>query len=635
MPMTLSEYDELIKKLEALEAENPRGYKLRVAGLAAAGFGYILFAFTLVLFAWFVGIWLSVMGGLIWLTLVCGAGFCFTLYSSARTLFVSIPRPQGRVLSRSEAPVIFEELEALRDNLGAPKIHEVILSEDYNAAMIQTPRLGVFGLYHNTMVLGLPLLMSLSREEFRSVIGHELGHAAGQHSRFASWIYRLRKTWEKLQQAIIAQEHPTFLFKRFFESFVPYFNAYTFVLARANEYVADSAAAQVTSPEVAGRALLRVHLDNAWLEAHFWKEIDELNKTSPIPPKDLYPSMRDALSETRDEKEAELELQKALEQRTDLVDTHPSLSRRLGALNYDPTLPTPVEEPAAISCLGARYEDFLREFSTSWHANVQMYWNALYVRNYGQRERLEELEERLGELEKDSEDAESKPLSADEFLEYATLVEAQRGKEEAMDLYREHLELHGDSAGARFAIGRLLLGEKDEEGITWLEEAMATDEIYTGHVTQLMLEYEYNVRDDKERAQFWLEKHDAWQLKLAQSQRERSFIAPADRFLAHSLEEEMLAKILDVLARFPEIKRAYLVEKKLEHFPDKRLFILGILPKRLKAPTHNKQQQLVQSIAEKLTFDVDILLFNLADSNLSWLKKKAAKTPGSLLEVAP
>jgi hypothetical protein len=162
---------------------------------------------------------------------------------------------------------------------------------------------------------------------------------------------------------------------------------------------------------------------------------------------------------------------------------------------------------------------------------------------------------------------------------------------------------------------------------------MSADEIYTGHVTQLMLEYEYNVRDDKERAQYWLEKHDAWQIKLAQSQRERSFIAPVDRFLTPSLEEETRAKIIEVLARFPEIKRVYLVEKQLEHFPDKRLFILGILPKRLKVPTHNKQQQLVQNIAEQLTFDIDLLLFNLADSNLSWLKKKAAKTPGSLLEV--
>lgn len=633
MAMTLSEYDELIKRLEALEADNPRGYKLRVAGLAAAGFGYILFAFTLVLFAWFVGIWLSLMAGLIWLTLVCAVGFCFTLYTSARTLFVSIPRPQGRMLSRNEAPVVFEELEALRDELGAPKIHEVILSEDYNAAMIQTPRLGVFGLYHNTMVLGLPLLMSLSREEFRSVIGHELGHAAGQHSRFASWIYRLRKTWEKLQQAIIAQEHPTFLFKRFFETFVPYFNAYTFVLARANEYVADRAAAQVTSPEIAGRALLRVHLDNAWLEAHFWKEIDELNKNSPIPPRDLYPSMRDALSDARDEKALALELQKALEQRTDLIDTHPSLSRRLDALGCAPALPAPVEEPAALSCLGKRYDGFLDEFSTSWHANVQMYWNALYVRNYGQRERLEALEERIQPPEDSEDGAQEAALTADEFMEYASLVEAQRGKEEAMELYREHLARHGNSAGARFAIGRLLLAEKDEEGISWLEEAMSADEIYTGHVTQLMLEYEYNVRDDKERAQYWLEKHDAWQIKLAQSQRERSFIAPVDRFLTPSLEEETRAKIIEVLARFPEIKRVYLVEKQLEHFPDKRLFILGILPRRLKVPTHNKQQQLVQNIAEQLTFDVDLLLFNLADSNLSWLKKKAAKTPGSLLEV--
>ena len=414
-------------------------------------------------------------------------------------------------------------------------------------------------------------------------------------------------------------------------------------MARANEYVADAAAAKVTSPQTAGRALLRVHLDNAWLESHFWKELDELNKTSPLPPKDLYPRMRDALLEDRDPGESRLELDKALGQRTDLVDTHPSLARRLEVLGCEADLPDAIDEPAAISCLGSRYDRFLEEFSASWHANVGAYWNALYVRNYGQRERLGALEARLATDEANDIDAEAdadkdnadqhKPLSPEEFLEYATLVEAQRGSEEAMILYREHLARHEDSAGAKYAIGRLLLGDKDEEGIGWLQEAMDSDELYTGHVTQLMLEYEYNVRDDKERAQYWLDKHDAWQLKLAQSQQERSMIMPNDRFLAHSLEEDVLRGILDVIGRFPEVKRAYLVEKKLEHFPDKRLFILGILPKRIKVPTHNKQQQLVQQIAEQLTFDVDILLFNLADSNLSWLKKKASKTPGSLLEI--
>ena len=42
--------------------------------------------------------------------------------------------------------------------------------------------------------------------------------------------------------------------------YVPYFNAYTFVLARANEYQADRASADLVGADVAAHALKRVNL---------------------------------------------------------------------------------------------------------------------------------------------------------------------------------------------------------------------------------------------------------------------------------------------------------------------------------------------------------------------------------------
>jgi len=95
-----------------------------------------------------------------------------------------------------EVPELFAMLRGLEDELGAPRFHEVLLVGDNNAAVVQLPRLGVFGWYKNYLLLGLPLMQGLGPEEFKSVLAHELGHLSGGHGRFGNWLYRMRRSWE-------------------------------------------------------------------------------------------------------------------------------------------------------------------------------------------------------------------------------------------------------------------------------------------------------------------------------------------------------------------------------------------------------------------------------------------------------
>ncbi|MBA3686937.1 MAG: M48 family metalloprotease, partial [Planctomycetes bacterium] len=94
----------------------------------------------------------------------------------------------------------------------------------------------------------------------RGVVGdrHELGHLRGAHGRFGAWIYRQRCTWARLGQAVQAEGRRDWVFGPFLRWFAPYFNAYTFVLARLHEYQADAAAARVASAQTAGSALCRI-----------------------------------------------------------------------------------------------------------------------------------------------------------------------------------------------------------------------------------------------------------------------------------------------------------------------------------------------------------------------------------------
>ena len=77
----------------------------------------------------------------------------------------------------------------------------MLLTGDFNAAIVQHPRFGIFGGTRNYLMLGLPLMQSLSPAEFQAVVAHEFGHLWGAHGRFGAWIYRLRTGWARLLYA--------------------------------------------------------------------------------------------------------------------------------------------------------------------------------------------------------------------------------------------------------------------------------------------------------------------------------------------------------------------------------------------------------------------------------------------------
>ena len=240
---TLAQYRELVTAAEALAAARPRAYRLRVAALAALGIGYVLLmlvaTLALVVVA-LAGVVVSKNPAVLkvaWLPLALA-------WSIARSLRVPMPPPAGEPLPPGDAPALFAEIEQVRRSLRAQRIHSVVLTKDFNASVSQVPRLGIFGWTRNHLTLGLPLLAALTPEQFRAVLAHELGHLARDHARFGNWIYRIRRVWAQLLDAMERRSGFTHrLFTRFFDWYGPYFNAYSFALARANEYEADRASA--------------------------------------------------------------------------------------------------------------------------------------------------------------------------------------------------------------------------------------------------------------------------------------------------------------------------------------------------------------------------------------------------------
>src|SRR5687767_13676339 len=284
-----------IRSLESFAEARPGLYRLRVGLLAALGYVYLLLV-VLILLAivaatlFYVRLnWIAIK--VLWIPLAL-VGLVL------RSLWITIPEPDGMKLQREQAPALFDLIREVTTALNGPKIHHVMLSEDFNAAIVQIPQFGMFGWLRNYLVVGLPLLRALKPEEFRAVLAHEVGHLSGKHGRFSGWIYRLRQSWIEVLTRVYQERHyASFLFEPFIKWYAPYLNAYSFVLARAQERQADKYSVELAGKEVAGVTLVRLTAKQRALSENFWPNFFRQSKDQPKAPPDPFVQMLDGLAQ--------------------------------------------------------------------------------------------------------------------------------------------------------------------------------------------------------------------------------------------------------------------------------------------------------------------------------------------------
>ena len=188
--MTHEEFDQLVQRVEAGIGRDSKALYRRVVWLAGLGYAGLLAPLGLVL-----AIGLAfIVPGILWakdaaVLLVVGA---FVLaaggWAAGRVLWTRLPPPEGRVVPRAEAPALHATLDELRKRLRSARFHRVLMIPDCNAAVVRRPRLGVFGWHQNYLLLGLPLMEGLSKEELTAVLAHECAHLSRQHHRSGQWI---------------------------------------------------------------------------------------------------------------------------------------------------------------------------------------------------------------------------------------------------------------------------------------------------------------------------------------------------------------------------------------------------------------------------------------------------------------
>jgi Zn-dependent protease with chaperone function len=617
--VTKEEFEVLVGKVDQLAKRDPAGYRARVLLVALLGNAYLgvmlLLIALLVVAAAISVVWLEGAG--VWLK---GAGvriailLAVFLWLVLKALWVGLALPEGAEITARDAPELFGMIEELRRALRSPRFHHVLVTDDVNAAVVQAPRLGLFGWYRNYLLIGLPLATALTVEQFKAVLAHEFGHLSKGHARMSNWIYRQRLRWSRLMTALEAAESwGVVLFRPFLRWYAPYFSGYSYPLARANEFEADSTSARLASRRAAVEALTATNIVGSYLQERFWPQIvrraDELAQPAFAP----FSVMSAHVASEIDPASIEAWLARALARKTTLDDTHPSLTERLGALGEDPALALPAPGAAADRLLGAALERITREFDQRWHDRILPSW----------QEHHREVQEARGRLaELDAKHASGAELSLREAYDHAILTGSPGNNPDGCIERLRALQVRApDDPVLHSALGVRLLRCDNDSGMALLKRAMERDPWEIVRCCEALRDYCWRKGREEEAREWHRRMRERMSLEQA-AKKERGAVRTSDKFEQHGIDSAALAQMQAQLKAILGLRKAYFVKKRVRHMPERACYILGFTRgRRLPWRKRDSSQVVLRRIQESVQFPGETMILSVQGGNSAFRRK--------------
>jgi len=473
----------LVERLATESANAPRAFRTKVLLLSCVAYAVlfgalllvaVLLGFALTHFLQFGMSQTVALSGLVGLLLLPVA------YVLLREMLTPLSTPAGRPVTRSEAPVLFKMLDKMQAKLKGPRIDWVLIDTEYSASVAQLPRWGLIGPNTNYLMLGLPFLFGQSTTEVMASVAREYAHLAAAHGKLHAWIYRQRRTLRAVHERLESDERATLVhvtLVRVLSAFMPYFNAYTLVLSRQDEFSADRLAGRVAGKEVTASALTRCALLASWFHTNFWSTLYAQADTRERPVFMPYQSMSTAFRMSHSEWATKARLRAAWEDKAGVGDTHPCLRERIEALGQKPALPDALEKSAAATLLGRLAEHLANEFDQAW-------WNA-EKKDWAERNRyVKRAFSRLDALR----GVALGSLSLVDLQELARLKAEFETAAEAKPVLEFLLRQPGGPfPRAAYSLGCILLDEGDQRGLHYLTIAarnnrhLTNDALHAGY----------------------------------------------------------------------------------------------------------------------------------------------------------
>jgi hypothetical protein len=229
---------------------------------------------------------------------------------------------------------------------------------------------------------------------------------------------------------------------------------------------------------------------------------------------------------------------------------------------------------------------------------------------------------RLAELDALAAAAPGGELALQEAFDRAQLTESVgAGPDPALEQFRRLHVRAPDDPTVCMALGLRLLLRDDEAGVPRVEQAMRLDEDSIATGSEALHNYYWRTgREDEANA--WHKRFMERLELLELARKERAELHIRDALEEHGLSEEEIAKLRQQLQKIPQLRKAYLVRKRVEHLPHRALYVVGyaVTPwwKLLNAKLAATVQQ---AILDNVSLPGETLIINVEAGNARFARK--------------
>lgn len=384
-------------------------------------------------------------------------------------------------VNKKKTPKLISLIHELEQRFNINNIDNILLTDQYDISVHISPEYCLPHLGETTLQIGLPLMQTVSANQFKSLLARRIGQLSLKTNKTTGLINFYR---DILNQYLTAcRQNPHWSYKPFFyfiRSYQTVFNAISFYAIRMDELHADKYALETLDEESFAQTLSQTILASHYLKNSFWMSMYKLQRQ--YPDKTIFPHANMAISFTQsiNQDNSRDLVNQSFQQLYDFQSSMPLLRTRLLDIGYESySLPAPIETTAAQVYLDTALAKVTRIFDKLWLQRLHS--------QHDTNTKIDSNEQRLNML---SSKISEQPLSAAETWELAVLTEKIKGYHSAIPIYKKILERNPMHAKSMFAIGRILLSYNDPTGLEALDKAIFLEPSMKKTANELIIRYQ-------------------------------------------------------------------------------------------------------------------------------------------------
>ena len=382
------------------------------------------------------------------------------------TLFLwrqKMPLPLGRTLAAAERLPLDRLIERLQVDTPLSRPKEVRITESHQLALTCVPRNGFALFNRRVLLLGLPKLQALTKDQAEIAVAHTLCRPNTLKGRLLRAVACQSECTRQHNEAYLNQR--TVGARIMTALFTPYLSmhrSWSQPALRWNVLEHDSLLNQSIGIDDLLEFLAADALVPRYLKEMFWPEIAETTKRDAEPPRPhaLFDHM---LCEQLTQKVSNQWIAEAMHETPSADYSDPTLSERLANLGVR-RLEPPIlgGENAAEALLRESLGSVIEQLDNAWRRRMRHHWQSEYSKHAEHRARLRALRRR----------AVTEGIHGREAIELARLAKQFLSPEEAIPIYQQVAEMNPHDPKILSGVGRRLSALGLDEGARLLRRAI-------------------------------------------------------------------------------------------------------------------------------------------------------------------